>query len=144
MEVKIDITPAYENPLAEIHTKEITEEVKNAIAVLTAKDPIITAQYENKTVILSPEEICLVRIEGKDTIIYTKDQRCYSRLRLYEMKEKLGNTFMQISKFALVNLKVLDYVEASFNGTLQLSLKNGCKENVSRRYLPDFKKYLGL
>lgn len=35
-------------------------------------------------------------------------------------------------------------VESSFSGTLLLKLKNGCKENVSRTYLPEFKKYLGL
>ena len=28
--------------------------------------------------------------------------------------------------------------------TLLLKLKNGCKDYVSRKYLPEFKKYLGL
>ena len=51
---------------------------------------------------------------------------------------------MQISKSTLVNLAYMDSVEAGFNGTLLLKLKNGCKDYVSRTYLPKFKKYLGL
>ena len=49
---------------------------------------------------------------------------------------------MQISKSTLVNLSYLDSIEAGFNGTLLLKLKNGCKDYVSRKYLPEFKKYL--
>ena len=52
--------------------------------------------------------------------------------------------FMKISKTALINLKYIEGVEASFGGSMLLILKNGCKDYVSRKYLPDLKKYLGL
>ena len=51
---------------------------------------------------------------------------------------------MKISKTTLVNLQYIDGVEASFGGTMLLILKNGCKDYVSRKYLPSFKEYLGL
>ena len=38
----------------------------------------------------------------------------------------------------------MDSIEGGFSGTLLLTLKNGCKDYVSRKYLPGFKKYLGL
>lgn len=38
----------------------------------------------------------------------------------------------------------LDYVESTLGGLMLLVLKNGCKECISRKYLPAFKKYLGL
>jgi DNA-binding LytR/AlgR family response regulator len=38
----------------------------------------------------------------------------------------------------------MDSIESGFSGTLLLKLKNGCKDYVSRRYLSEFKKYLGL
>ena len=86
----------------------------------------------------------MVRVENKDTIIYGKEHRSRCRKRLYEMQQQLGAGFMQISKSTLVNLSYMSNVEAGFSGTLLLKLKNGCKDYVSRKYLPEFKKYLGL
>ncbi len=37
-----------------------------------------------------------------------------------------------------------DSIEPGFSGTLLLKLKNGCRDYVSRTYLPKFRKYLGL
>lgn len=35
-------------------------------------------------------------------------------------------------------------VEASFNGTMFLRLEHGLSDYISRKYLPEFKRYLGL
>ena len=51
---------------------------------------------------------------------------------------------MQISKSTLVNLSYLDRIEPGFGGTVLLKLRNGSKDYVSRKYLPEFKRYLGL
>ena len=102
--------------------------------------------YKTKMILsfYSQKEIYMVRVENKDTIIYGKEHRYSSRKRLYEMQQQLGAGFMQISKSTLVNLSYMSNVEAGFSGTLLLKLKNGCKDYVSRKYLPEFKKYLGL
>ena len=67
-----------------------------------------------------------------------------SKKRLYELSSQLGKQFMQISKTTLINLSYMDSIEPGFSGTLLLKLKNGCKDYVSRKYLPEFKKYLGI
>ena len=82
--------------------------------------------------------------EEGDTMIYGAKQKYRSRKRLYELAEQLGKQFMQISKTTLINLSYMDSIEPGFSGTLQLKLKNGNKDYVSRKYLPEFKKYLGL
>ena len=51
---------------------------------------------------------------------------------------------MRISKGTLANLSCIDHVEPTLGGLMLLVLKNGCKECISRKYLPAFKKYLGL
>ena len=56
----------------------------------------------------------------------------------------LGNEFMRISKATVVNLKMIDSVEPSFNAMMYLVMKNGCKDYITRTYLTEFKKYLGL
>lgn len=144
MKVSIEVSAQYDEPYAVIYTSEVTDEIQHVLNVLNEKEAPITAWLEEKIVILQPKDIYMVRIEKGDAVIYGESKRYYSRKRLYELSAQLGGQFMQISKSTLVNLTYLDSIEAGFSGALLLKLKNGCREYVSRKYLPDFKKYLGL
>lgn len=144
MKVSIEVSAQYEEPYAVIYTNEVTDEIQRAINVLNEKEAPVTAWLGEKIVILQPKDIYMVRIEDGDAVIYGETEKYYSRKRLYELAEQLGRKFMQISKSTLVNLSYLDNLEAGFGGSLLLKLKNGCRDYVSRKYLPDFKKYFGL
>jgi DNA-binding LytR/AlgR family response regulator len=85
----------------------------------------------------------MVKVEGRDVFIYTKQHRYLSRKRLYSMKEQVPD-LLQISKSTLVNKAYLDCFEPGFRGSLLIKLENGLSDYVSRHYLPAFKKYLGL
>ena len=142
MKVSIELSPEYRIPYAVIYVDEITDEIQKIMESFSR--PITALQNEDNLVVLQPEEIYMVRVEAGDTILFGKCSKYRSRKRLYELEKQLGNQFMQISKSTLVNLSYLESIEAGFNGTLLLKLKNGCKDYVSRKYLPEFKKYLGL
>lgn len=79
-----------------------------------------------------------------DVLMYAKTKRYISGKRLYEFEALLGSGFMRISKSTIVNLHQLDCLELTLGGLMLLILKNGCKDYISRKYLPAFKKYLGL
>lgn len=145
MNVKVDISPEHSDPYAVIYTDKVTDEIQRMIDMFSASDAPVTALLnEEDIVVLKPEEIYMVRVEDGDTIIYGAKERYRSRKRLYEMGQQLGIRFMQISKTTLVNLSYMDSIEPGFSGTLLLKMRNGCQDYVSRKYLPDFKKYLGL
>ena len=145
MKVSVDISPEYKEPYAVIHTDKVTDEIQHIIDSLAASDAPITAlSNEEDIIVLKPKEIYMVRVEGGDTIIYGEKNQYRSRRRLYELANQLGKQFMQISKTTLINLSFMDCIEPGFSGTLLLKLKNGSKDYVSRKYLPEFKKYLGL
>lgn len=145
MKVNVDISPQYKDPYAVIYTERVTPDIQRMIDMLGSYDSPITALQSNgDIVILQPAEIYMVRVENTETIIYTERKLYRSRKRLYEIGEQLGNQFMQISKSTLINLSCMDSIEPGFSGTLLLKLKNGCKDYVSRKYLSEFKKYLGL
>ena len=145
MKVNIDISAEYKEPFAVIHTDKVTDEIQRAVDMLGTNETLVTAfRNEEDIVVLKPDEIYMVRVEDGDTIIYGAKSRYRSRRRLYELLEQLGSKFMQISKTTLVNLSYMDSIEPGFSGTLLLKLKNGSKDYVSRKYLPEFKKYLGL
>ena len=145
MKVKVDISPEYKEAYAVICTAKMTDKIQRMVDLFSSTEQPITAlANEEDIVVLKSDEIYMVRVEDKDTIIYTDRNRYRSRKRLYEVGQQLGTKFMQISKTTLINLSYMDSIEPGFSGTLLLKLRNGCKDYVSRKYLPDFKRYLGL
>ncbi|MBR0127345.1 MAG: LytTR family transcriptional regulator [Firmicutes bacterium] len=145
MKVNVELSPEYREPYAVIYTDKLTDEIRRIMDAFSAGDAPITAlQNEEDLVVLKASDIYMVRVEGGDMIIYGESNQYRSRKRLYELAEQLGSQFMQISKSTLVNLSYLDSIEPGFGGTMLLKLKNGCSDYVSRKYLPEFKRYLGL
>ena len=145
MKVNIDISAEYKEPYAVIHTDKMTDEIRRIVDLFSSNETPVTAlQNEEEIVVLKPQEIYMVRIEGGDTVIYGEKQKYRSRKRLYELADILGKQFMQISKTTLINLSYIDSIEPGFSGTMLMKMKNGNKDYVSRKYLPEFKKYLGL
>jgi DNA-binding LytR/AlgR family response regulator len=145
MKVSVDISAEYKESYAVIYTDKVTEEIQRMLDIFsTSETPITALQNEENLIVLQPKEIYMVRVEDGDTIIYGENQKYRSRKRLYEIGQQLGKQFIQISKSTLINLSYMDSIEPGFSGTLLLQLKNGCKDYVSRTYLPEFKKYLGL
>ena len=145
MKVSIDLSPEYKESYAVIHTDKVTDEIMRIVEMFGSNETPVTAlQNEEEIVVLKPREIYMVRVEGGDTLIYGERQKYRSRKRLYELAEILGKQFMQISKTTLINLSYIDSIEPGFSGTMLMKLKNGNKDYVSRKYLPEFKRYLGL
>ncbi|MGZ1328448.1 FAD-binding protein [Lactobacillus delbrueckii subsp. bulgaricus] len=73
-------------------------------------------------------------LSGSKAAIYTGKGKYFSRKRLYEVYQQLGQDFMQISKQAVVNLTYLESVEASFNGTMFLRLEHGLSDYIKEAY----------
>ena len=144
MKFEIKIDADVKEPYAVIHTSSITDEVQKLISNFEVQENIITVNDNDRIIVLQPSDIYLVRTEQSEVILYCKNKKYSSKKRLYEIGAQLGNGFMQISKSAFINLKQIDCVEPFFNGTMNLKLKNGSSEYISRKYLPEFKKYLGI
>ena len=145
MKVEIKVLPEAKEPYAVIYASERTPEFRRAVALLEKEiRDVIPVKENDSIIVLRPDEIYMVRVESEKTVVYTKTKRHDGGKRLYEFEEILGKGFMRISKGTLANLHYLDYVESTLGGLMLLVLKNGCKECISRKYLPAFKQYLGL
>ena len=144
MKVKIEVSPEYTPPRAVIYTDRLTPEIQRALEILQAKSTPVLAERNGRTFLFAAQEVYMVRVENGETKLYTKQEEFSTRKRLYELLNQLGDGFMQISKSCAINLSDIQSVEASFGGSLLLKMKNGLSDYVSRKYLPDLKKYLGL
>ena len=150
MNVIIEIIYGLEEPSCIIQTSSITEEIANITEFVRNVDLSVArfvSGYDcesEKTMILKPTEIFSVCVEDKKTYLYLKHKKLNSKKRLCELEDELGNSFIRISKSVIVNVNAIDNIEASFGGAFLLTLKNGQEEYISRKYLPELKKCLGL
>lgn len=148
MKVDCKISAEYKDPYAVLHINKMTPEIAQIISMLEkeGKDSLtLTATKERKTYFIKPEEISLVRTEGRDIICYDKHKNRYLLDKpLYELEKILDFHFVRISKSAIVNILQIDHVEASLNGTMELVMKNGITDYISRSYRKIFKERLGL
>lgn len=144
MRVELNISDSIKEAYAVIYSNSLSDEVSKAVMLLENTGKIITADDNGRIAVLQADEIYMVRVENEKTIVYCKDKNYVSSKRLYQLEELLGNGFMKISKSTVINLSQIKCVEPSFKGMMSLVLKNGCKDYISRKYLPDFKKYLGI
>ena len=143
MKVEIKLSKETREPYAVIYAGEMTEDVKRAEALLeNAQSGVITIVDNERIVILRPEEIFMARVEDEKTAVYCESKKYVCAKRLYAFEALPG--FMRISKSTVVNLRYLDCVEPSLGGLMLLVLRNGCRDYISRKYFPTFKKYLGI
>jgi len=86
----------------------------------------------------------MFRVEDKQVTVYTENSNYLIKKALYQVEEGLDSDFIRISKTTIINLKKIERVAPSLKGMMFIELKNGLKDNISRKYLPDFKKALDL
>lgn len=148
MKVECKISTDYKEPYAVLHINKMTETVSEIISMLE-KESInsltLIGTKEKKTYFIKPEEISLVRTEGREVICYDKHKNRYLLDKpLYELERILNIDFVRISKSAIVNIRQINHVEAGFNGTMELVMKNGVTDYISRSFRKSFKERLGL
>lgn len=76
--------------------------------------------------------------------IYCEHNVYENRMRLYEVEEIGQADFFKASKSTLVNVDKIDHMKPSFSGRFELTLLNGEKLMVSRKYVSELKKRMGL
>jgi DNA-binding LytR/AlgR family response regulator len=143
----MNISEDIKEPYAVIHTAELTPEIAELareISQFQSGKAVLIGNLDDRMVVIDPEKIVLIRVESEKVYIVTEEATYRIGKRMYELLEVLGKDFMQVSKSAAVNLKYLESVEPSFNGVMLLHMKNGEKEYISRKFVPQLKKYLGL
>lgn len=148
MKVECKISTDYKEPYAVLHLNKMTETMAEIISMLekeNANSLTFAASIDKKTYFIKPEDIALVRAEGREIVCYDKLKNRYLLDKpLYELEHMLDHCFVRISKSTIVNINQINHVEASFNGTMELVMKNGVVDYISRSFRKSFKERLGL
>ena len=148
MRVECKIDQDYKESYAVLHIKRMTQKIAEIISILEREETeslTVIAAREKKKFFLKPEDIVLVRTEGREIVCYDKMKNRYVLDKpLYELENILDSYFVRISKSTIINIRQIHHVEAAFNGTMELVMTNGVTDYISRNFKKTFKERLGL
>ena len=106
---------------------------------------ILPVKTAVRTELLRVSDLILVDVDGTSLILETTQGRLLTNDRLYKFRQRLENPdFVQVSKHALININHLKALENSFSGNMLAILTGKIKTDVSRRYLSELERRLGL
>ena len=154
MKVQLFVSKDLEEPYAEIYTDVLTDNIQKAMVLLEneteeddegiADNSILAVKKGQDIVLLDFDDIFMIRVEDKQTKVFTEDRDYLVKKPLYQIEENLDSNFVRVSKTTIVNLRKIKRVAPSLRGMMFIELKNGLKDNISRKYLSDFKEALDL
>ena len=146
MKVNLFVSRDIEEPYADIHTNELTDNITKAISILESDDSseMLAVKKGSDIALLEFSDVFMFRVEDKQVKVHTENKEYQIKKALYQVEENLTSDFVRISKTTIVNLKKVERVAPSLKGMMFIQLKNGLKDNISRKYLPDFKQALDL
>lgn len=154
MKVQLFVSKDLEEPYAEIYTDVLTDNIQKAMVLLEndmeedeegiRDNSILAVKKGQDIVLLDFEDIYMIRVEDKQTKVYAENKDYLIKKPLYQIEESLDSNFVRVSKATIVNLRKIKRVAPSLKGMMFIELKNGLKDNISRKYLSDFKNALDL
>lgn len=145
MKISININPELSDTELVINCNGLTAETENIIAALRMVNNQMTVIRDGETHILDISKIAYIETVDRRTIVYTQDDCYESKLKLYEMEEKLcSGDFLRISKSCIVRLKYIRSLKADLDRRIRITLENGEQLIVSRQYADELKKRLGV
>jgi len=128
-----------------VSCKELTTEIEKIIATLRMINQQMLVEKDDENVLLDVAKIAYIEAVERKTFVYTEESVYESKLKLYEMEERLCQSgFLRVSKSCLVHLKFIRSIKNDVERKLRLTLKNGEQIIVSRQYADEIKKRLGV
>ena len=127
-----------------IKCHQITPEIQGLISYF--KTPNILIGYYGKEIHrINTIEISYIETVDNKSFIYCDDKVYESKNKLYELEELLmGNDFLRVSKSVIVNLSKIKKIIPDLSGRFQAVLMNNLNVIISRQYVNDLKKKLGV
>lgn len=105
----------------------------------------LLGELDGKRYRLHLDKVFYFEVVDRKSFIYYNDKTFESKLKLYEFENYCrGTSLFRASKSIVLNADKINHIMPSFSGRLVAVLENGEKVIVSRQYVADLKKMLGV
>ena len=127
-----------------VRASERDEQVDELIEKLKRGDAVTLTllDRENCACLIDEKDIVLVSANGKQVSVTAKSGVYTAKQSLQSIEELLGRDFLRVSRFEIVNLKMVLRFDFTIGGTLRIEFKNGMETWASRRYISQIKERL--
>lgn len=145
MKITIETLPDGAEEEIIIRSNNMDSDIMELIFALKAGRNRITAFNQNEIIKLNSKEIFY--FESVDNRVYACCEKSVFEVKqkLYELEEIYEHTdFVRTSKAMIVNISKIKRIIPMFNGRLEAALSNGEKVIISRQYVPNLKKKIGM
>ena len=145
MKITLDRNEAYREPEVLIKCSEISGEIQEIISFVSIAGKNLAGEIEGETFFVPLKDIYYFESVDGNIFFYTDKQFYKCQARLYNLEEGLKDTFfVRVSKNAIVNLKKLKSIKREKNARLLGTLANGEKILISRGYVSEIRRKLGV
>ena len=125
--------------------RELNAQTNEIISAISLAGSTLVGIKDGETFFIPAQEVLYVEsVDGK-IFFYTAGETYESTQRLYQLEEMLEKTtFARISKTAIANLSKMRSIKPIGGSRLVAAMVNGEKVQVSRAYVQEIKRKLGV
>ena len=145
MKVSVLEIPKNEEEEIMIRCHEINEEVLSLLhrLKLSQEKLVVTRQGEIHKIAL--QDVFYFETVDNKSFLYCESQVYETKLKLYEFEDLIqGSKFFRAFKSTVINAMKISYVKPSISGRFEVCMENGEKLSVSRQYVAELKKKIGI
>ena len=145
MKISININDDVKDTEIAISCSQLTPEVEKIITTLRMLNQQLVVMKDSENFIIDVSDIIFIEAVDRKTFVYTSKDFYESKLKLYEMEERLCESgFFRASKSIFVQLRHVKSLKNDIDRKIRLTLENGEQIIVSRQYAEELKKRLGV
>lgn len=132
----------------EVKSAEQDSTINKLLAYISKFDKqersLLPIKTSDRIVTIKMNTFIKIEVQATSLTYYTTEEVVKTTGRLYQVLEVLNDNFVQVSRHSIINLNYLESIENGFAGNMIVMLANNLKTDVTRKYLPELEKELGL
>lgn len=142
----IRIVENHKNTLCvEIQCIQMSDEIIRLKKHIELFDQKLQAKKESTQYFISTTDVLYFESVDNHTFLYMQHDVMKIKQRLYELEYFLSHKdFIRISKSLIVNINKISSLRPELNRTILVTMCNGERLYISRRYVPSIRKILSV
>ncbi len=145
MKIIIEETNPGEEDQIIIRCRELNESILKIISELKMGQKKLAGCKDGNITMIDLASIYYFEGVDNKVFMYCKQNIYETKFKLYEIEEEYKNTnFFRASKSVILNVMKIKSISPAYSGRFEALLFNGEKVAISRQYVPELKKKLGL
>lgn len=128
-----------------IRCNKIDDNILRMVSQLKLDQKKLAGMKDGNITMIDPANVYYFEGIDNKVFLYCKQSVYETKLKLYEIEEDYTRSnFFRASKSIILNIAKIKSISPAYSGRFEALLFNGEKVVISRQYVPELKKKLGL